>query len=471
MAAYDFGGAYQLLVEVRSRILQGVEVEHTDAADATRMLAEAMLSLGQIDDAAAVIADLAAWPSLGPYQTAMLAVTHARVLTAQDRLDEAAAQYRAVAQRRPPAGDPGRWPALLAAAGAATIAADGHPATAEPALTRAYTCLADEYGTSPVDVLRIGVELTQLRMRLGGHDTAWHLATTLLPAAVAEHGRQHPLTRQLTATVDRLATPRRGQDSAHERPPDTADTQADTAPASGGRDTPTVPAPARWSRSVRSVRSVGRGPYAASWRSLPYWMLLAAVVLLGAASAAVITTLVIAGPDAARAPTAGSRSTPSRAAWTPVYAPAKDVRIVRDTGATIDVAWTDPSGGTRPAIVFLAEDDGPATVAGTVQAAATSFRLTGLDAHAHRYCVSVALAYSPTDVARSADACTARPTSTQNSRNSGNPTSSPTSSPPTSRRRPAHRRRRVLPSRARHTASTRPTTSAPHLTRTAVTPW
>lgn len=465
LAAYDFGGAYQLLVEVRSRIVQGVEVEHTDAADATRMLAEAMLGLGHLDDAAATIADLAAWPGLGPYQTAMLAVTHARVLTAQDLLDEAAAHYRAVTRQRPRVGDSVRWPALLAAAGAATtVAAGGHPATAEPALTRAYTCLADEYGTGPIEVLRVGVELTLLRMRLGGHGTARHLATALLQAAVAEHGQQHPLTRQLRVAVDRLATLHHGRNAPHDRTPDIA---ADTAPASG-RATPRTAPPAQTPRSDRFLR---RGPVAAGRWSLPYWTLLTVVVCLGAASAVVITTLVIADPDDTRAPAAtAGRSAPSRAPWTPVHAPATDVRVVRDTGTTIDVAWTDPSGGTRPAIVFLAKNDGPAAVAGTVQAAANSFRLTGLDARAHRYCVSVALAYSPTDVARSADTCTVRPTSTPTSRTG----STPASAPPVSRRRPAHRRRRVPRQRHARRPSTvrqRRTTSAPHLTPTAETPW
>ena len=400
LQAYDFAGAYQLLVEVRSRIEHRVDVDPTDAVDAVRMLAEAMLALGQVDNAAEAIADLGTWSDLGPYQAAMLAVTRARLLTAQHRLEEAAACYHDIVQSHPRMRDPARWPALLAMAGAAVVtAARGRPGTAEPDLTLAYTQLVEEYGTGQVDVVRVGVELTQLRMHLGGYDAAWRLAAQLMPAAVTDLGEDHPLVAQLAGLVDHLNTERR----QHERAP---------APAAS----PSQPVQRRRHRGGR--------------RSLAYWPSVTAVVCAATAVATAVMVVAIARLVPAREPAVATGPAASRAPWTPPYKPAGDVRIVRDTGTTIDIAWTDPTGGTRPTIVYLAKDDSPAVVAATVQAATSSVRLTGLDPRAHRYCIGVAVAYGPATTARAPDVCTSRPTSTPTIRRS-----TPSSSRPAARRR------------------------------------
>ncbi len=330
LAAYDFTGAYQLLIEVRSRIEHGVPVDHVDAVDATRMLAETMLALGQVDPAADVLADLAAWPGLGPYQSAMLALTEARLLAAQHRLDDAAACYRDIIERGPGAREPIRWPVLLANAGAASLtAAQGRPATAEPALTKAYTCLVDEYGHGHTDVIRIGVDLAELRIQLGGLGAAWQLAAQLTPTARTCLGRQHPLVTQLNNLRDRLT-------AAH---------HADQPRPAVTSNQPAAPKSADPSSSTSS-RQPGQ-------RLLRLWTLVGVVVCLAAASAtavsvAVIAELVPAGePERNRAqftvPAAATR-TP----WTPAshdtsqLRPPSDVRIVRDTGTTIDITWTDP---------------------------------------------------------------------------------------------------------------------------------
>ncbi|MEV6932290.1 hypothetical protein AB0M46_48450 [Dactylosporangium sp. NPDC051485] len=319
LQAYDFAGAYQLLVEVRSRIEHRVDVDPTDAVDAVRMLAEAMLALGQVEAAGEVIADLGTWAGLGPYQAAMLAVTRARLLTAQHRLEEAAACYHDVVQQRPRLRDPARWPALLAMAGAAAVtAARGRPGTAEPDLTLAYTQLVEEYGTGQVDVVRVGVELTQLRMDLGGYDAAWRLTAQLMPAAVTDLGEDHPLVAQLAALIDHLNTDRR----RHERAP---------APAASP------------SRPVQRRRHGG-----GRRRSLPYWTFVTVVVCAAAAAATAVMVVAIARLVPAGEPAVTAGPAASRAPWTPTYKPAGDVRIVRDTGTTIDIAWTDPTGGTRP---------------------------------------------------------------------------------------------------------------------------
>ncbi|MEV0131382.1 hypothetical protein AB0H83_23325 [Dactylosporangium sp. NPDC050688] len=395
LAAYDFTGAYQLLIEVRSRIEHGVPVDHVDAVDATRMLAETMLALGQADQAADVLADLATWPDFGPYQSAMHALTEARLLAAQHRLDDATACYRDIIDRSRGAREPIRWPVLLATAGAASLtAAQGRPATAEPALTQAYTCLVDEYGFDHTDVIRVGVDLAELRIQLGGHDAAWQLAAQLTPAARARLGGQHPLVTQLNNLRNRLTA---AHPDDEPRPAVTSNRPA--APRSAGPN------------SKPGRREPGR-------QSLRHWTLVGVVVCLAAASAtavsvAVIAKLVPAGePERNRAQPTVPAAT--RTPWTLAshdtsqLRPPADVRIVRDTGTTIDITWTDPSGGTRPTIVFLAQDNAPASVAATVQAAATRRQLTGLDPKARRYCVGVAVAYSPTAIARAADVCTTR---------------------------------------------------------------
>ncbi|MFF5230300.1 hypothetical protein [Dactylosporangium sp. NPDC000521] len=412
LAGYDFAGAYEVLVEVRSRVEHGVEVGHTDAIDAARMLADTMLALGQTDAATTVVADLTARSDLGPFQAAMLALTQARLLTAQSRLDEAAACYQAILRQQ--LRGTGRWPFLLAIAGdAALTAARGRPATAEPALTHAYTQLVDEYGTGHADVIRIGVELTRLRTHIGSASTARDLGTRLAPAAITALGPHHPLVTQLHHLLDQL-------DLVDQPPPAVAavtrtqQRPPDSRPHTPSFTTPTSPA----SPAPQQPPLVRRGPHVRGGRVLPYWALVTAVAC-GAALATAVTAVAIGALLPGREPVAGRHPTtvpgPTRTPWqprSPVVLPAQDVRIVRDTGTTIDVAWTDPSGGTRPTVLYLAKDTAPATVAATVQAAATRFRLTGLDPRARRYCIGVAVVYSPTSIARAPDVCTSRPTST-----------------------------------------------------------
>ncbi|GAA2341966.1 hypothetical protein [Dactylosporangium salmoneum] len=393
LSAYDFGGAYQLLIELRSRIEQGVPVEPVDAADATRMLAETLLALGQPDAAGDLLAEFATWPGLGPYQAAMLTLAQARLLTAQDRLDDAAACYRDIIERGTGGHEAIHWPVLLATAGAAALTAtQGRPATAEPALHLAYTRLADEYGGGHVDTVRVGLDLVRVRMQLGGTSAARRLAAQLLPAAVTGLGEHHPLVDRLTVLVDDLTAPPRDRGGAPAAEP-------------GRRD-------ALRSAAAREP-ALGRRRPAGRRRWLPHWAIVAVVLCLAAVSAAAVIMLAIPTSTPARTlgvaprPITGQASTGD--SWTSSYRPAGDVRIVRATGTTIDVAWTDPTNGTRPTILFLAKDDTPAFAAATVQAATTSYRLTGLDRRAHRYCIGVAVAYSPTTVARAPDVCTSRP--------------------------------------------------------------
>lgn len=393
---YDFAGAYQLLVEVRSRIEHGVDVSHTDAVDATRMLADTLLALDQIDDAAELLADLNNWGDLGRYQsryqTAMLAVTRGRLLAAQHRFDDAEACYRDVAHHHGEPDDPARWPTLLAMAGTAAItAARGRTSTAEQVLTLAYTRLLEEYGTTQADVVRVGIELAELRVRLGQFDAARRLMTDLAPAAARDLGRQHPLIAQVASLADGLDVEHRDGDAA---PTTTSHLHTTTAAAPSGQ--------ARRSSLRR----------ASARHSLPFWAPVTAMVCLAAAAATALLIVAITAflplrgtgeNPPAISPTTGS-------AWSsPGFLPAGDVRIVRDTGTTIDVAWTDPSGGLRPTILLIAKDSAPATVAATVPAATTTYRFTGLDPDARRYCVGVAVAYSTTAVMYAADMCTTRP--------------------------------------------------------------
>ncbi|MFC5007072.1 hypothetical protein ACFPIJ_55865 [Dactylosporangium cerinum] len=419
--AYDFTGAYQLLVEVRSLLEHGVAVQDVDAVDATRMLADTLLALGQPDRVADVVAELAARPGLGPYQSAMLTITQARLLTAQDQLDEAAACYRDIIDRGTSGPERMRWPVLLATAGAAAVtAAQGRPATAEPALTQAYTRLAEEYGTSHPDVVRVGIQLVQVRKQAGGDTAAARLAARLLPAAAAGLGQHHPLVVELAGHLDDRTVQPRGC----ARAPDAAPSGHATASPLRG------PSPRRRRRARR--------------RSLPYWALVAAVVCPAVAAATAATMLAITTFLPARTPGADTppttrptarQATPpagvpvaAGSSWSPSYPAAGDVRILRDTGTTIDVAWTDPTGGTRPTILFLTKNDTPPVVAATVQAAATRHQLTGLDRHARRYCISAAIAYSPTTLARAPDVCTNRPAPTSNTRASIPPPSKPATS-------------------------------------------
>ncbi|GAB3852436.1 hypothetical protein ACFPIJ_58010 [Dactylosporangium cerinum] len=421
LAAYDFTGAYQLLVEVRSLLEHGVPVEDVDAVDATRMLADTLLAMGQPDRAADVVAELAARPGLGPYQSAMLTVTQARLLTAQDRLDEAAVCYRHVIDRSTGGRERMRWPVLLATAGAAALtAAQGRPATAEPALIAAYTRLAEEYGTSHTDVVRVGVELVRVRKQAGGDVAAARLAARLLPAATAGLGRHHPLVVELGGYVDDRTVQPRGRERAPGAAPSVQATALPAVPSRG-------PSP--------RCRGTARR------RSLPYWALVAAVVCPAVAAATAATVLAITTflpartPGAATQPTTQQATVPvvARSFWSPSYPAAGGVRIVRDSGTTIDVAWTDPTGGTRPTILFLTKDDTPPVVAATVQAATTSHRLTGLDRRARRYCVSVAIAYSTTTLARAPDVCTSRQApATSNTRAGILPNSTPATSTPRS---------------------------------------
>ncbi|MGI5185380.1 hypothetical protein ACQEVZ_54965 [Dactylosporangium sp. CA-152071] len=396
LAAYDFDGAYQLLIEFRSWLKHGVPVEFVDAVDATRMLAETLLALGHVELAADVLTDLATWPGLGPYQSAMLTLTEARLLVAQHRLDDAAARYRDIIDCGRGGPEPIRWPVLLATAGAASLnAAQGRPATAEPALTTAYTRLVDEYGHGHTDVIRVGVDLAELRIQVGGHHAARQLTAQLTAEAHACLGRQHPLVTQLNTLTGRLAATRH---AGQPRPAVTA-----TRPA--------APRPASPAGSI-GRREPGR-------RSVRYWTLVGAVMCLAAASATAVTVAVINDLVPAGEPARSRATVPAatRIPWTsaghgtPQLLPPGHVRIVRDSGTTIDLTWTDPSGGTRPTIVFLTQDNAPERVAATVQAAATRRQLTGLDPKVRRYCISVAVAYGPTAVVRAAEVCTSRPAS------------------------------------------------------------
>ncbi|GAA3251228.1 tetratricopeptide repeat protein [Dactylosporangium siamense] len=422
LAAYDFTGAYQLLVEVRSLLDHGVIVEDVDAVDATRMLADTLLAMGQPDRAADLVAELAARPGLGPYQSAMLIVTQARLLTAQDQLDEAAACYRDIIDCGTGGRERMRWPVLLATAGAGGVtAAQGRPATAEPALTAAYARLSEEYGTSHTDVVRVGVELVQVRKQTGGDAAAARLAARLLPAATAGLGQHHPLIVELDGYVDDRTVQPRGRERAPGAAPSVQATASPAAPSRG-------PSP--------HCRGTARR------RSLPYWALVAAA--MGPAAAAATTAPVLAITTFLPARTPGAVAQPptqqaavlvaARSFWSPSYPAAGGVRIIRDSGTTIDVAWTDPTGGTRPTILFLTEDDTPPVVAATVQAATTSHRLTGLNRRARRYCISVAIAYSTTTLARAPDVCTSRPAPATSNTRAGIP---PNSTPATSTPRPA----------------------------------
>ncbi|MET7397155.1 hypothetical protein ABZS66_27095 [Dactylosporangium sp. NPDC005572] len=393
LAAYRFPDAYQRLLEVRSLMEHGVPVEHTDAFDAIRMLAESMVALGWPDEAEALLDDLAAWGGLGPHQLAMLAITRARMLVAQRRLDDAEACYRdAVARQDDPRA---RWPALLATAGVARIiAARGRGETAEPTLTLAYRWLVTEYGTAPVEVVRVGVELAELRSRLGHHDTARGLVASIYPAAASTLGAVHPLVVRLAAVADDLETERHERD----RPSTASTSSRRSSTVAARRNRPDRLRQGRWRGEAR--------------RPLPYWLLVGAVVCAGTAAAIAAVMITIAQvlpprePGRDRSPMASAVTI--QASRSPLLQLATDVRIVRDAGTSLDVAWTDPSGGRRPALLFVAKDSAPAVVAATVPAATTSYRLTGLDPHARQYCIGVAIAYTTTTV-RAADVCTNRP--------------------------------------------------------------
>ncbi|MER7273484.1 hypothetical protein ABT369_03410 [Dactylosporangium sp. NPDC000244] len=363
LTAYRFPEAYQLLVEARSLIGHGVEATSTDVFDAGRLLAETMLALGDPDQAETLVVELAD-ADLGPYQQTILACTRGRVLAAQGHLDAAYACYHQAARQDHPRA---RWPMLLATAGQAlTVAALGRPHDAEPALTRAYHRLLSEYGTAPVEVVQIGTDLARLRRSLGYHDTARNLLAHLQPAAPRTLGAAHPLVEQLAAL---------GQT------PDIA------LPDHGRAITP--PEPPRW-----------------------YWLRIAAIVCLLAGTVTAVVLLGVALQHQVAPPTPSPTTTTeaARESWQPQRAAAWNVRIARDTGTTISIAWDDPSGGTAATVIFLIKDDDPPVVAATLPAATISYRLTGLDPHARRYCIRVAVAYHPTAVVAAPDVCSTRPT-------------------------------------------------------------
>nr|WP_221381852.1 fibronectin type III domain-containing protein [Actinoplanes polyasparticus] len=90
--------------------------------------------------------------------------------------------------------------------------------------------------------------------------------------------------------------------------------------------------------------------------------------------------------------------------------PPTDVRL-RDTGATVDVNWTDPTQATVSFMVIMGRPGQELKPVGTVGPGQTSFEMTGLNATVN-YCFAVVAVYSGNQFATSPQACTSRASAT-----------------------------------------------------------
>ncbi|TDO37179.1 fibronectin type III domain-containing protein [Paractinoplanes brasiliensis] len=90
--------------------------------------------------------------------------------------------------------------------------------------------------------------------------------------------------------------------------------------------------------------------------------------------------------------------------------PPGDVTLV-DKGTSIEVKWSDPTGGTVSFMVIMGRPGLELKPAGTLVPGRTSFEMGGLNATLN-YCFAVVAVYSGNKFATSPQACTARVSAT-----------------------------------------------------------
>ncbi|MDY7089678.1 MAG: hypothetical protein SYR96_31810 [Actinomycetota bacterium] len=144
----------------------------------------------------------------------------------------------------------------------------------------------------------------------------------------------------------------------------------------------------------------GPAPYRESRKGLGVFAAIAAAMAAVFAVAALVFVLANRSgdsPDSPDVPTlAGS--------------PPGDVTLV-DKGTSIEVKWSDPTGGTVSFMVIMGHPGLELKPAGTLVPGRTSFEMGGLNATLN-YCFAVVAVYSGNKFATSPQACTARVSAT-----------------------------------------------------------
>jgi hypothetical protein len=125
-------------------------------------------------------------------------------------------------------------------------------------------------------------------------------------------------------------------------------------------------------------------------------VILALAVLGG--SAALVVAFLSSEPRGDR----GGGPSPSASAPSPIRL------TLDDRGATLNLIWTDPSGGRVPFVVSYGRAEGPADKTERVAAGTTSLLVTQLNP-ALDYCFTVEVGDPAAGVAPSPTVCTSRP--------------------------------------------------------------
>jgi hypothetical protein len=389
---WRFAAARELLV--------GVLAQATEASDrlavvtGRRMFAEVLRDLGEVDEAHAVAAPLVDdcedrfgrnHPATARARTVLATTLHAR-----GDLDAAEEAYGSVLDGRFRESGPAGRAVRLARAYLALLHRDRGDATrARAELEDAHRALRRAYGITDSDTIRFGTELGRMHREAGDLPAARRVLAVARAGCQATLDPWHPLCvfveRELTAVEPQLPRPTQSTESMTREewasrvrgpaPPEPAPMAATTRPAP----------PRRAKRTRRLALLVG-----------------SAVVLAGVVVAVVV--LLTNG--------AGTRRTPGNpplfTAPAATGSPRAPLRVqLRDDATSILVTWDDPADGPAPVVIAVSRDGQPATVAATVPAGTTRYRLDGLDAKAG-YCVIAAAAYADQPSSNATEVCTQR---------------------------------------------------------------
>jgi tetratricopeptide (TPR) repeat protein len=200
----DYGTAYQLLVEFRAAVDQGVPVKERDGDVALRYLARNLIEQGRPDHADALLAasvvEMEARYGLRDATTSLATVTLGDALLQLERLDTAEATYRRVSDLSVGPAEPAWWARQLGTAGVALVQAGRQNwSAARQGLTKVLQMIDRHDRLDEYDAFRIAAALTRLHYQAGDEAQAAALLAKFVPLASAELGRSHPLTIQLAA--------------------------------------------------------------------------------------------------------------------------------------------------------------------------------------------------------------------------------------------------------------------------------